>query len=378
MSEWVETTLGDVLSLEYGKALPERERDGRGNPVYGSNGVVGYHSVPLINGPGIVVGRKGSAGSVTWSESSFYPIDTAYWVRLKGERHQVDLGYTYRLLQYVDLPNLRAQTGVPGLNRERAYGVIIALPTLPEQRRIVGVMSSVDAQIAALEAETEALEMAYTNGLTLLWHDGSGDEPAQQRLGDLMTLDVQSVRVAPEASYRIAGVLNAGKGLIARDVIRGDQTDYSNLNKLRAGQVVMRKLTAWEGPISVVPDEFDGFFASGEFPTFSLSQELAGNYFNHVCRSQRLRDEMRNRVTGSVQRRKRLNPTQLLDVALPIPARLRQETVAGALDAVEATVKSLAAELIALQRVRSDLLTALMSQEIAVDKAVDQFMEGAE
>jgi type I restriction enzyme, S subunit len=255
--------------------------------------------------------------------------------------------------------------------------VIVALPPPPEQRSIAAVMSAVDTHIASLGSEKAALEVMYANGLVLLWRDDSGDEPGPRRLGDLMALDIQSVKVDPESTYRIAGVLNAGKGLIAREVILGSDTGYASLNELGAGQVVMRKLTAWEGPISIVPDEFDGFFASGEFPTFSPSQELAGNYFKHVCRSQRLRDEMRNRVTGSVQRRKRLYPAQLLDVALPIPPRTRQERVAEALDAMDEQVAGLEVELAALRRVRSDLLTALLSQEISVDAAVDQFVDGA-
>lgn len=377
MSEWEETTLRDVLTLEYGKALPERERDGGGNPVYGSNGVVGYHSVPLVDGPGIIVGRKGSAGSVRWSESSFFPIDTTYWVRLNGGRQQVDLQYAYRLLQHLDLPSLRAQTGVPGLNRERVYEAIVTLPPPAEQRRIVSVMSSMDAQVKTLEAEDAALNLAYTNALSLLWTDESGAQADLCRLGDLMVLDVDRVKVDATSTYPIAGVLNAGKGLIPRGTILGSDTDYATLNRMRSGQVVMRKLTAWEGPISVVPDEFDGCFASAEFPTFSLTSGLSAGYFDHVCRTQRLLDEMKNRVTGTVQRRKRLNPDQLLDVLLPVPPLPRQEIVADALDAMYGGLAFLRAELTALRQVRSDVLTALLSQDITVDEAVDQFVEGA-
>lgn len=52
-------------------------------PVYGSNGIVGFHSQALVKGPGVVVGRKGSSGTVTFSESDFTPIDTAFYVSIK-------------------------------------------------------------------------------------------------------------------------------------------------------------------------------------------------------------------------------------------------------------------------------------------------------
>jgi len=41
---WAETNLGSVVQLKYGKSLPDRIRSGSGFPVYGSNGIVGYHN----------------------------------------------------------------------------------------------------------------------------------------------------------------------------------------------------------------------------------------------------------------------------------------------------------------------------------------------
>lgn len=56
--EWEVFRLGDILSLEYGKGLPEKERISGEYPVFGSNGIVGYHNRALIRGLGVVVGRK--------------------------------------------------------------------------------------------------------------------------------------------------------------------------------------------------------------------------------------------------------------------------------------------------------------------------------
>ncbi len=151
----VRTRLGEVLTLEYGKALPERERDGVGAPVYGSNGIVGHHSQPLVPGPGIVVGRKGTAGSVTWSEEDFFPIDTTYWVMLRDD-NAVDLRFMALLLESANLPGICAQTGVPGLNRERAYDLLVDVPGLDDQRRIVDLVGAIDAQIGALDSEDRA------------------------------------------------------------------------------------------------------------------------------------------------------------------------------------------------------------------------------
>ncbi|MEV7107225.1 restriction endonuclease subunit S [Streptomyces atroolivaceus] len=163
-------------------------------------------------------------------------------------------------------------------------------------------------------------------------------------LGEVMRLDIQRTPMKPETTYHLAGVLNAGKGVVAKGELDGGDTEYAAMNVLRAGQVVMRKLTAWEGPITVVPAEFDGFVVSNEFPTFTLGPELMPDWMRHVCRSPRLWAEMKNRVSGTVQRRKRLNPEQLLHIKLPIPPREVQAGIVEILDAVDDLVTALDAE----------------------------------
>ncbi|MGQ4712778.1 restriction endonuclease subunit S [Streptomyces anulatus] len=178
-------------------------------------------------------------------------------------------------------------------------------------------------------------------------------------LGEMMCLDIQRTPMKPATTYRLAGVLNAGKGVVAKGELDGGDTEYAAMNVLRADQVVMRKLTAWEGPIAVVPAEFDGFVVSNEFPTFTLGPELLPAWMRHVCGSPRLWAEMKNRVSGTVQRRKRLNPEQLLQIQLPIPPREVQVRIVEILDAVDDQIAALHAECAALEglleSLRSDL-----------------------
>ncbi|MEU1723677.1 restriction endonuclease subunit S [Nonomuraea sp. NPDC005692] len=175
-------------------------------------------------------------------------------------------------------------------------------------------------------------------------------------LGEVMRLDIQRIPMMPATTYRLAGVLNAGQGLVAKGELDGGDTEYSAMNVLRVDQVVMRKLTAWEGPITVVPAEFDGFVVSNEFPTFTLGPELVPDWMRHVCRSPLLWAEMKNRVSGTVQRRKRLNPEQLLQIELPIPPREVQARIVEILVAVDAQITALDAEVEAIMKVRTGLV----------------------
>ncbi|MGI5457502.1 restriction endonuclease subunit S [Streptomyces sp. CA-249302] len=248
---------------------------------------------------------------------------------------------------------------------------LIEIPVPPQrvQERIVEVVGAVDDQIAALDDEAGALEGVYRAAAPLLWRTAAGDEAEPRSLGDVMHLDVVRTPMESGTTYRLAGVLNAGKGLVDKDAFDGADTEYTAMNVLRENQVVMRKLTAWEGPISVVPAEFDGFVASNEFPTFTLSADVAPAWMRHVCRTPRLWAEMQSRVVGTVQRRKRLNPDQLLSLTLPIPSRPEQEEAAEALDAIEGQAAAIRAEAARLREVRARLLSGLLDRTIDIESA---------
>jgi type I restriction enzyme S subunit len=113
---WERKRLGELLQLNYGKSLKKSDRVDGEFAVFGSSGTIGNHAEALVEGPGIIVGRKGNVGSVFWSSSPYWPIDTVYYV---GPRQTSR--YNFRLLQ-----SLSFQSGhgaVPGLNRETAYAL---------------------------------------------------------------------------------------------------------------------------------------------------------------------------------------------------------------------------------------------------------------
>lgn len=129
--KWNEVPLGQILDLHYGKGLKESERQGGDYDVVSSAGVCGKHDKYLVKGPGIVVGRKGSVGEITWVEKDFWPIDTAYWVSLKGNAH--DLRFAYYVLLSAKLARLSISTAIPGINRDDILAVKVNAPELKEQ-----------------------------------------------------------------------------------------------------------------------------------------------------------------------------------------------------------------------------------------------------
>lgn len=150
--------LGDFVDFAYGDGLPSRNRKPGPIPVYGSAGVIDSHNDPLVKGPGVIVGRKGTVGSVFWAEQDFFPIDTTYYVVPRSS--SVRMRYVYYMLKALPLSQMNTDVAVPGLNRRNALRLKVIVPSPDIQDRIVGILSTYDDQIENNRRRIRLLEQA--------------------------------------------------------------------------------------------------------------------------------------------------------------------------------------------------------------------------
>lgn len=165
---WQVGKIGDTLELAYGKSLAKKTRNSGKYPVYGSGGISGTHDEPLVTGPGIVVGRKGTVGSVFWVDTDFFPIDTVFYVR---PRDDYSLRWLYQALQYVDIAHLAADSAVPGVNRNSVHEQRFLLPPAEttaayeeQTRAFIGHCRSLTLESETIQATRDNLLPALLNG----------------------------------------------------------------------------------------------------------------------------------------------------------------------------------------------------------------------
>ncbi len=120
---WATGTVESLMELSYGKALKATDRVAGAVPVYGSGGITGFHDEPLVDGPSVVVGRKGTVGSLYWEDRPFFPIDTVFYIKAK-----VPLTYCFHQLRLLGLENMNTDGAVPGLNRNNVYRLAVVVP----------------------------------------------------------------------------------------------------------------------------------------------------------------------------------------------------------------------------------------------------------
>ena len=149
-----EYKLGDVLAVRYGK---DHKPLGNGQyPVYGSGGIMRYADRYLYDKESILIPRKGSLNNIFYQEGPFWTVDTMFWTEI--DKAKVDPKFLFYQLTLVDLENLNVGSAVPSLTVPVINDIDITLPPLDEQKRIAGVLSSLDDKIDLLNRENATLE----------------------------------------------------------------------------------------------------------------------------------------------------------------------------------------------------------------------------
>lgn len=365
--------LGDVARLNYGKPMRERDRQPGKVPVVGSAGSFGTHAESnVLTSYSLIIGRKGTAGSVTWFDAPVWATDTCFWVEPNEEA--ISPRFLRLALEHADLAKLSAQTGVPGLNRDRAYETAIGLPHLEEQRRIVDLVDSLDETIDAAEEQASTL---VTTHFRLVASLTQAAHPASRRvkLQDVMSLDLNKVNVVEGKRYPLAGILNRGRGLLLKEAVTSEGTKYSQLTKILPRQVVYSKLKAFEGSITVAPAELDERYASSEFPTFTCSDNLLPGYFRLHSMQPSLWEQLALFSKGMGGRRERLSPNDFLALEIDVPPLHVQKEAVEATSTVETARHEAAECTLALRSLRSEMLTTLLSGSHTIPKSYVEVME---
>lgn len=138
MSEWRDVTLGEVLELQRGFDITKAQQRLGPVPVVSSSGITSSHDTAKCSGPGVVIGRKGSLGTVFYIADDYWPHDTTLWVRdFRGNNPL----FCYFLLKTLRLEQFDAGASNPTLNRNHAHLIRTRIPDVGAQERIADVLS---------------------------------------------------------------------------------------------------------------------------------------------------------------------------------------------------------------------------------------------
>jgi type I restriction enzyme, S subunit len=358
--------------------------------VYGSNGCVGSHDVALVNGPGILIGRKGTVGAVHYARAPFWAIDTVYYVL---PRAGDDLRFLHYLLDYLPLDFLNAATGVPGLSRRDVYALRGAFPGPHEQVAIAHILDAVDTALERTRASVErARELDHSLLHDLLakglepkrattrthpphWSVRRLDEVANVGSGVTLGKDVAGFPSVELPYLRVANVQDGHLDLSTVKTVRVPVTEVEDY-KLEIGDVLMTeggdidKLgrgAIWEGQIAECLHQNHIFrirpnraLLEPGFYALVVESDIAKRYFNRVAK----------RTTNLAS----TNKTQVRDFRFPVPPTLNeQRQIAAVMKASKQTLAGLLNKKAALKELKRSLMHDLLTGRVRVANHMNVF-----
>jgi len=233
---------------------------------------------------------------------------------------------------FAKTPAFRQQVAAQGSTNYAAIrpndvlGYEIPLPPLDQQRRIVARIEELVSKITeAQRLRTNLSEQMVALPRALLSHRGSS---RTIRVGEFATLRPPDVKVEPLEEYHFAGVYCFGRGVFKGQRRLGSEFAYPKLTRLHAGNFVYPKLMAWEGALGIVPAECDGLVVSTEFPVFEIDKEvMLPEVVDTYFRSPEVWPGLSGQSGGTNVRRRRLNPSDLLNLQMPWPDQETQSAI---------------------------------------------------
>lgn len=135
-SSWKWVRLGQLISVESGKGLTSKDMREGEIPVFGGNGITGYHNKALVNKETVVIGRVGFyCGSVHLTPKEAWVTDNAFITTFPEK--SIDRMYLIYILRHMNLGKSHNATAQPVVSGKKIYPLLFPLPPLKEQKRIV-------------------------------------------------------------------------------------------------------------------------------------------------------------------------------------------------------------------------------------------------
>ena len=156
-SEFYSTTIGEQITLQRGFDITKKEQEKGDVPVVSSGGISSYHNVAKVSGPGVILGRKGTLGTVFFIEEDYWPHDTTLWVKdFKG--NNPSFVYYFFKNMSKQLKGMDVGAANPALNRNHVHPLEITWPSSDVQKHISKILSSLDNKIKSNEKINQTLE----------------------------------------------------------------------------------------------------------------------------------------------------------------------------------------------------------------------------
>ncbi len=261
-------------------------------------------------------------------ETSQKAAATIHYATYQVNKERADIHYLWWLLRsqyFQDILSKQVPQGIKTeLKAKRLLPVIVPLPPLGEQRRIVSSIASILDRAEGIKKLQNQVDLSISNLIINLHMRES--ENQQILLGDILELHEERILIKLGVTYPQIGLKAYGQGIFPREGVEGGSTTYKHFNLVYKGAIILSQVKGWEGALGVCPTELIGYYASPEYRTFQTKPDCAEpDYLGFLFATPWFYNQLSVFAKGVGGRRNRIHPEQFLSLSIPMPAYERQQ-----------------------------------------------------
>ena len=370
---WEEKKVIDFSPLQRGFDLPVSKIIEGDYPVVFSNGILKSHNQYKVKGVGIVTGRSGTIGEVTFVEKDFWPHNTALWVtNFFGNNPQ----FVFHFLKNFDLSRFATGSGVPTLNRNDVHNQTIYVPKFEEQTAIGNFFRRLDSQIAESRAVLEKsrqlkkamlAKMFPANGekIPKIRFKGFEGEWEYRKLGEIGStfggLTNKSREDFGHGDARYITYMNVYQNALSSEhQLDSIEIDVKQ-NEVKKGDVLFT--TSSETPeevgmSSVWAFDINNVYLNSFCFGYRLNKQIDLNYLAYCLRSDYIRSQMILLAQGIS--RYNISKKGVMEIEILIPTSEEQTVIGNFFRQLDETIALQSAEVEKLNQLKKGLLAAML------------------
>ncbi|MBR4364297.1 MAG: restriction endonuclease subunit S [Prevotella sp.] len=348
MVNWMK--LGDVCEIVRGVRLIRKELEKEGNiPVFqNSLTPLGFYSESNNPGHTTFIICAGAAGEIGYSNIPFWAADDCLCLTCPDSLHN-KYAYYYLLVSQSSLKSKVRKASVPRLSRIEVERILIPIPSLSEQKRIVGILDTFTDSIENLKQQIDQRRKQYEHYRDQLL-DLEGKEGVEMKtLGEvcIKTSNIRWKNTSDDEAFKYIDLSSVNRDTHTID-------DFLEINKNNApsraqqivyeGDVILGTTRPTLSRYCQIPQQYDNQICSTGFCIYRANKDIVLNrWLFHNIGNSNFWDycELKQQGAGYPC----LSNSDAFAYIIPVPSLQEQQRIVSILDTFEASIQNLEAQL---------------------------------
>lgn len=384
-NSWATKPLNKLVTLSSGKFLPTRlQKKGR-IPVYGGNGITGWHDEHMIEKPTIVFGRVGEyCGSVHLTKGKSWITDNA--ILTKEIDNMVEVEFLYHYLSWLNINLLAEVSGQPKITQDILKNIIVRFPKdKKEQKKIASIFLLLDSIIGktkkVIEANKKLKKGLIQNLLTTgIRHSKFKTEnlgtpslnvtiPAEwgtEQIGKIFKTIENPITLEDSKKYTRLTVKRNNVGIVFRDRVFGKEILVTKQHSVRAGDFIISNKQIIHRACGVIPKDHEGSVVSIEYTMLRPSNQILVEYMNLFSHTDLFKKMIIITTQGVHIEKYVFLVDEWLSFKIPLPPIEEQRKIVKIISNVEEIIKKEENHESHLKNLKKGLIKKILSGQIRI------------